>query len=323
MKKIATIGALLLMVFLVTGCNLKDALQDSKDIGKDAAKAKVESFIKGNLVAPGTDLSVGEIIKEGSLYKIPITIKVQGQSKDIISYVSQDGTKFFPEMIEIRDDQKKTDESVNADENQPSQEITKNDKPEVEVFVMAHCPYGTQIEKGIIPVIESLGAKIKFNLRFVSYTMHGDKEANENMRQYCIQKNEPAKLLSYLKCFLKSTVGSNDEAESCIKSIGVSKVKIDACIASSNTQFDIKAGATDFPVDKEANTKYGVQGSPTLVINGTVAQSGRDSAGLLKTICSAFNKQPAECQKQLSSASPAPGFGEGTVSGASDASCGN
>ena len=82
-------------------------------------------------------------------------------------------------------------------------EVKKNDKPTVELFVMSHCPYGTQIEKGIIPAIEALGDKVDFNLKFCSYAMHGEQELREELNQYCIQKEQKDKLLPYLKCFLK------------------------------------------------------------------------------------------------------------------------
>ena len=36
----------------------------------------------------------------------------------------------------------------------------KKEKPEVELFVMSHCPFGTQIEKGMLPVARLLGDKI-------------------------------------------------------------------------------------------------------------------------------------------------------------------
>jgi hypothetical protein len=91
-------------------------------------------------------------------------------------------------------------------------------------------------------------------------------------------------------------------------------------MTASAKQFDVTG--TNFYAQKADNDKYGVQGSPTLVINGAQISSGRDSAGLLKTICSAFNTAPSECQKQLSSASPSAGFGEGTdTSGDAAASC--
>ncbi len=45
---------------------------------------------------------------------------------------------------------------------------------------MSYCPYGTQAEKGILPVVALLGDKIDFKLRTVHYVLHGDKEDLEN-----------------------------------------------------------------------------------------------------------------------------------------------
>lgn len=108
-------------------------------------------------------------------------------------------------------------------------------------------------------------------------------------------------------------------------------------IASADKEFKVKEKFKDqstwvsgrfpafdaFDVFKADNEKYGVQGSPTLIINGQQIQTGRDSASLLSIICSAFNNQPAECQQQLSSAAPSPGFGSGTAGVNSSGGCAN
>ncbi|MEM2131153.1 MAG: GILT family protein, partial [Candidatus Woesearchaeota archaeon] len=73
--------------------------------------------------------------------------------------------------------------------------MEKKDKPEVQLFVMSHCPFGTQMEKGILPVVELLGNKIDFKVRFVYYAMHGEVEVKEQLRQYCIQKEQQDKYL--------------------------------------------------------------------------------------------------------------------------------
>jgi hypothetical protein len=164
--------------------------------------------------------------------------------------------------------------------------------------------------------------------------MHDKKELDENLRQYCIQKNQPAKLSAYLTCFLKK--GEGTEA-SCMTSSGVASATVATCMKQADTQFNVTKNFEDkstyqgtfppFDVDKADNEKYGVKGSPTLVINGVEASSaGRDSKSLLKTICSGFKTEPKECATELSAAAPAPGFGEGTVQGTaagSDAACGS
>jgi len=322
MKKIAGIALLLMMVTILSGCNLKDKLskQPKKVLGQQEAKDKLESFIKGSLLAPGAEANVVDIIDENGMYKVRIALKMNGQEQEVESYLSRDGKIFFPsvesamdiEMMEEVIKQSKEAEATMASQEQ--KEVPKTDKPEVKLFVMSYCPFGTQIEKGIIPVLETLGAKVKFELAFVDYTMHGDSEADENMRQYCIQKNNPAKILGYLKCFLKSKEGGVAEAEKCMVSLGINKATTDSCIKTNNEKFGIKAGETAFPVNAEDDAKYGVEGSPTLVINGTTVSAGRDSASLLKAICGAFKNEPAACQKKLSETAPSAGFGEGTGS---------
>ena len=76
-------------------------------------------------------------------------------------------------------------------------------------------------------------------------------------------------------------------------------------------QTEKKGSYPAFNIYKDDNAKYNVAGSPTLIINGAEAQSDRDSASLLKTICSAFNNAPKECDTKLSATAPSAGFGSG------------
>lgn len=214
----------------------------------------------------------------------------------------------------------KTDTVAGSTDNTVNNVVKKTDKPSVELFVMSQCPYGTQIEKGIISVVEKLGKKIDFEVKFVDYAMHGEVELKEQLNQYCIQKDQNAKYLSYLKCFLKA-----GDSESCIKQSGVNQSDLTSCVAKTDSKYKImsnfknkvgyKGNFAGFDIYKSENEKYGVAGSPTLVINGAQAETGRDSNSLLKTICSAFNNAPEECNSNLSSDTPAPGFGEGTQTG--------
>jgi hypothetical protein len=150
--------------------------------------------------------------------------------------------------------------------------------------------------------------------------MHGEKELKEQLNQYCIQKEQPTKLLSYLECFLKD---GDSGADSCISKSEIDKGKLESCVAKTDKEYKVlenfnnkigfKGSYPGFEIFKSDNEKYGVQGSPTLVINGVQSQSGRDSKSLLKSICSAFTNAPKECSTELSSDTPAPGFGGGTA----------
>lgn len=284
------------------------------NLSEKVAQAKAESFVNTDLLAGEGGATVKIVGSEGNLYKLEITY----QGRKIDSFMTKDGKKFFPqvfEMIPAKPADGAPADPAASNAQAPVTEAPKSDKPIVELFVMSYCPYGTQIEKGIIPAVQALGNKIDFKLKFVSYTMHGDKENQENLREYCIDKEQNNKLLGYLTCFLKAS-----DSAGCLKSSGVDENKVNACMTATAKTNQVTG--TDFSVHQADNEKYGVQGSPTLVINGATIQSGRDSASLLKAICSGFNSAPSECNVQLSSAAPAAGFGEGTdASGSAAAGC--
>lgn len=298
-----------------------------KNLKPAEAQAKAEQFVNKFLMQGGNKATVKEITEEYGLYKLKLDIV----TSVVDSYLSKDGKFFFPQALDV---EKISSENANqaGSENQaaPVAEVSKkSDKPVVELFVMSYCPYGTQIEKGILPVLAALGNKIDFELKFCSYAMHGEKELKENLNQYCIQKEQTAKLDSYLKCFLESS-----DSAACVTSTGVNKTKLDSCVAKADKTYKVldnfngkigyQGSYPGFDIYKADNEKYNVGGSPTLIINGQQISSGRDAASLLKTICSAFNNQPKECQASLSSDSPTPGFGSGTQAsgGAAAAGCG-
>ncbi len=233
-----------------------------------------------------------------NLYEI--TVSYNGQNIPV--YITKDGLYFVQGAVPLAGDN--TADGSTPDVTATPQDIPKSDKPKVELFVMTHCPYGTQAEKGLIPAIKALGSKADVKIRFVHYFMHGDKEEKETYNQVCIREEQSSKYFDYLSCFLE-----DGNSERCLTKTGIDKTKLNACLADDN-----KKAKEYYKADSDLSNKYGVQGSPTLIINGVEADSARDSVSYLKTVCSSFNKAPtAECSKQLSSASPAPGFGTATA----------
>ncbi len=268
----------------------------------------------GVLFLTGCSFKQGQFIDNKEVLKTKKEMKVQKGEKGPIknNAVAENGTK-----NKINNQNNKTIEKS---------EIKPSEKPKVEVFVMSYCPFGTQFEKGIIPVMKLLKDKADIQIKFVDYVMHGPKEIKENINQYCIEKNEPNKYVDYLECFLKE-----GKADQCLTLNEIDEEKLGQCINKTRDKFKLIEGEETnqrypkFGVQTEENKKYGVKGSPTLVINGkTIKNARRDSASLLSVICSAFTKQPEECKKVLSSQTPASGFGTGTVSASSSGGgCGN
>ena len=320
-KKIIKLAIAFLIIVLAIVGIIIFYTKKSNEISAQEASAKTETFINEYLMPSGSQAKVTETTEEYNLYKMKIDI---GSEEPVESYVTKDGKLFFPQALEITPKQEtNTNDQTN---NSPTPvNVPKSDKPEVELFVMSYCPFGTQMEKGLLPVLETLGDKINFSLKFNDYAMHDKVELDENLVQYCIQKEQPEKLTAYLSCFLEA----GDRA-ACLAA-NTNEKTITACADKTDKEFkvsenfknkvDWRGNFPGFNVNKEDNDKYNVGGSPTLVINGTTVSSARDSASLLKTICTAFNNSPEECSTQLNNQSPTSGFGFDYNSASTQASC--
>lgn len=309
----------LLLALLVSGCTIplsKNSQKVKRILGPEEAKAAAEKFINDNLLPANIKATVKNITLEGDVYNISLDVS----GKDYTSYMTKDGEKFFQSGINMATfaADNKAQAAAPADNTQaavPAANAPKTDKPKVELFVMTYCPYGLQAEKGILPAFAVLGNKIDFKIRQIG-AMHGEYEKTEAQRQLCVEKKYPAKFLDYVETFaLDSAIGACGSNAQCSEplvdalyaKLGINKSAINACLKTD--------GATLYAAEEANSQSQSIGGSPTLVINGVQSSAGRDSASYLAGICAAFNNPPAECSKQLSSASPAAGFGAGSSSG--------
>ena len=310
---ISAILAVLLIISVVTG-GFKGS---GKTLSSQEAAEKALVYINNNLLQPGTSAGVNGIEDTGSLYNIKLDIG--GQEYD--SYITKDGGLLFPSAFNLEEAVEQIEQPTQ--QAPPPANLEKSDKPEVQLFIMSHCPFGTQAEKGIIPVAELLGDKIDFEIKFVNYAMHGATEVNEQLSQYCIKAEQEDKFLPYLKCFLEA-----GDSVSCLTKTKVDATKLASCVETTDTEFKITENLENptgrypaFLIDDEKNNEYGVRGSPTLVINDAVVNSARSPAAFLATICASFNDAPEECDEALSDANPSSGFGSGTTGSATAAQC--
>jgi hypothetical protein len=284
------------------------------------------AFVNENLVAQGATATVNSVTEESGLTKIELTIEDQAYT----IYLSKDKNLFFPKAYNIAEiKQQKADAAAQEEAayRESLAKIAKNDKPVVELFVMSHCPYGIQTEKGIIPAVKALGDKIDFSVKFCDYAMHDEKELKEEMNQYCIQTEQKDKYIPYLECFL-----GNGDSATCASQAGVNTDALNACVAKVDIQYGIMAGYKDqstwvngtypkFPVYQADVDKYQISGSPTLLVNGTEISSKRTPATLLEVICSGFTTAPEQCSQSLSTTAPSADFGYGEGAD-TNASCG-
>ncbi len=318
-KTSSKITPIILVVVLIIIGFISFSPSTKKSISKDKAITVSQDFINSYLMEPGTRASVINISEEYGLYKLEVDI-VNGV---VESYLSKDGKLFFPQALNIEE----VNEESAGTANVPAAEVSnKSDKPVVELFIMSHCPYGTQMMKGIAPALKALGNDIDFQLKFNDYSMRPAQEISEQMNQYCIEQEQSDLLLGYWDCFLV-----DGDGETCLATAGIDTNKLNTCLTRVENEYNIISDYQNnigfsgsfpaFSIFKDDNEKYGVKGSPTLVINGQTVGPNRDPASILYTICSAFNTQPDACFSVLPTETPAPGFGLETTANSTLAEC--
>ncbi|MBU2561597.1 MAG: GILT family protein [Nanoarchaeota archaeon] len=208
--------------------------------------------------------------------------------------------------------------------------VTKGDnKPQIDFYVMSYCPYGNIAEEAIEPVYQLLRDKAEFNPHYVIYSnyggggpqycmdagskycsMHGVQEMNQGIRELCVDKYMG--IDAYFKFVLEMNRKCNyQNADSCwegvAKSLKLDTAKIKECEASE--------GETIAAAELELNKALGVQGSPTVFVEGAAYNGARAPAGYAQALCAGFETAPGECSAaslgSLAGASASPAASEG------------
>ncbi|MDQ1283866.1 MAG: hypothetical protein QG620_214 [Patescibacteria group bacterium] len=306
MKKILLIVAIVFVAALMAGYKLdmgktgflNVASKDkTEELTPEEAKIKALEFIDKNLVQPGTKVEVKNITEENGLYKFELD--VSGQS--ITAYMTKDGKKFFPSVMDIEETEKKAVEAKAAEE-EAEKNVPKSDKPQVDLYVMSFCPYGNKAEDTLKPAYELLKNKVDFNFRYIVNTkdgkiqsLHGEKEVAQNEREACVMKNYGKDKWMEFVTYVNANCGSDGLCwEDGAKSLSIDTAKINSCVTSEGLKL--------MQADEKSSGDAKATGSPTMMINGSSTKAVRkygDSESYKQAICNAFNEAPEECATVL------------------------
>lgn len=282
---------------------------------------KAINYINQNVLQQGTTASLVNVTEENGVYKFRLKI---GEN-EYDSYVTKDGKLLFTEGINIEEKKPET----SAEQPKTCEDIKKSDKPLLEAFVVSNCPYGLQMQRVLYEAVKNIPS-LEENIK-VEYigaiegnkitSMHGDNEAQENLRQICIREEQADKYWSYIGCYIQKG-GTEGGTDSCLVSVNVDKTKLNACM--TDTTKGLKYAKADFG----SQTKYGVSGSPSLFLNGEKVSEfdfgGRTAEAVKTLLCCGFKTEPGTCSQKLTEDSAATGFSEtySQSSGSSGGSCG-
>ena len=293
---------ILIIAAIVIGAWYYRMVWKKSHLSQKEAKAQVEDFINNNLMQPGIKVNIEKVEKENGLYEITLKMGEGEQIREIISYLTIDGKKFFPSAPMDIEEVKKQVAETKKKEAEP-EDISKSDKPKVDLYVMSFCPYGNQAEDTMKPVYELLKNKAEFNFHYIVSSsgnainsLHGEKEVVQNEREACVMKNYGKDKWMNFVSYVNKNCGSDGNCwEAGAKSLAINTARVNACVSSS--------GTTLMKEDEKKSIAAGASGSPTMVINGvqtkSVYQYGNSEA-YKQAVCLAFNTAPDECKKVLS-----------------------
>lgn len=277
-------------------------------LSSEEAAQKAIDYISSVALQGQVTASLLEVTEESGLYKI----RLQIEDQEYESFVTKDGKLLFPQGTDISEEIPE----VLAPEKTGETGFPKTDIPQVQLFVMSFCPYGNKAEELMESTAELLKNKASIELHYVIYSnyrgggfdycldkeskycsMHGIQELNQGVRELCVQKYQKDKLWDFVK-EINSSCNYND-VDSCwegiAKKVGIDVAQVKTC--QKDEALNILAQ------ELELNKKYGITGSPQLIINEAEYQGSRDSEAYKQGICSAFNSLPEECSQILSSES--------------------
>ncbi|MDD1652462.1 MAG: DsbA family protein [Methanomicrobiales archaeon] len=275
-----------------------EMMASQTNVAAAACAERALEYVNGNLVAPDTTASLTGIEEERGMYRLTVSYN----ELEFRLFATKDCNLLFMEGLDM---------TAAPPTPSPTPEPVKSDRPAVDLYVMSFCPYGTQAEATMQPVKDLLVKKADIQIHYITTvtgtnvtsirSLHGTVEAEEDLRQICIQKYAPESLWTYLNRFnaecypltRNSTVMVRC-SQNITSSLGLDGAKIGTCATGAE-------GIGLLATDEASAEKNGANASPTLLINGVEYSGARTPEAYKLAICGSFTTPPAECSAVLSS----------------------
>jgi glutaredoxin len=191
------------------------------------------------------------------------------------------------------------------DEHCGNQWICREEKnKELKLFVMSYCPYCTDALTSMKQVLKHFGnnkKNIDFKIEFYGqiiddelYSMHGDTEVEEDLRQICAQKNyrENFKFLEYMLCRAEAfQKNRGDEDEDTWEECATDGIKASVIRECSKGAEGRKLLAQSF----EFTERLGIKGTPSWLVNNKYPIQGNTPEQITDAFCR-INKKVKGCK---------------------------
>ena len=236
---------------------------------------------------------ITSIKKADGVFEFEFTFE-EYPDEPFISYITKGGKIFFVSGYMMEDLQAEMDANggsmSSGEATLTCESVPKAAAPELTAYIVADCPYGTQMQSVMADAIATAPEiASNFNVRYffdqitadglTVTAMHGDAEAKENLRQICIREEQPTAFWDYVSCY-----AAGGATATCQTQTGINTANIEACMTSPSR------GIAYGIEDNELAMAHMVSGSPTLVINDETQISefdfgGRNAESLKSIVC--------------------------------------
>jgi len=328
------ITALLVIILIGMGKGQTSFLGLTLQPGQKAAQKAID-FINKNMLQ-GQTAVLGDVKAVSDVYEFKLKIAEQ----EYASYVTKDGKILFTSGVDITPATSTAAAASTTTTTQaPKQtcvDLTKANQPLLEAFVVSQCPYGLQMQRILSEIVKSIPEVAKYiKVEYMGditnnkvNSMHGDEEAQENLRQVCIREEQANQYWDYISCHIQK-----GEVDSCLTSAKINENSLTTCMKDNNKglayiqkDFDNQDKYNNTPECKNDPTKCAVGGSPALILNEKAVSEfdfgGRTAEAVKTVLCCGFNNQPSFCSQKLTTEQAATSFSE-TYSSGGSASSGN
>jgi len=302
--------------------------------GQKVAQQAIE-FINKNMLQ-GQTAVLGDVKAVSDVYEFKLKIGEQ----EYTSYVTKDGKYIFTSGVEMSPATSTAAAASTTTTTQaPKQtcvDLTKANQPLLETFVVSQCPFGLQMQRILAEIVKNIPEAAQYiKVEYMGditnnkvNSMHGDEEAQENLRQICIREEQTNKYWDYISCHIKK-----GDVDSCLTSAKIDKNTLTVCMTDTNKgiayiqkDFENQDKYNDTLECKNDPTKCAVGGSPALILNGKAVSEfdfgGRTAEAVKTVLCCGFNNQPNLCSQKLTTDQAATSFSE-TYGASGSASSGN
>jgi len=325
MKKInlsSLLITLMIAAFLIGYGKMNSGGTLFKSLGSQKAEEttqKAIDFISKNML-DGAGAVLVSVSEESGVYKFKMKI----DEEEYDSYLTKDGKILFPSGINLVEPEETTATATTTEAKKMTcDDVEKIKEPVLEAFVVSQCPFGLQMQRilnEIVKNIPQLASYVKVEYmgaieKGKITSMHGDEEAQENLRQICLREEQPNNFWAYIDCYIKG-----EKVDPCLEIAKADVSGLTDCMADQNR------GLAYAQKDFDAQNKYKVTGSPTLILDGeTISEfdfGGRTAEAVKTMLCCGFQDKPEFCNQTLSAESANTSFSSGYSSAGSDAGSG-